>query len=143
MTLNTHQRGASVTTVVLLIIVLGLLGKLTIATVPAYVGDYQLNELIHGEIVKANEAKASEKQFRSNLETQLSINANYNTKVDDVLVVTNKTPGSLAVQTNYTEESTFYGNTYIVNRFSAAISSQGIKKTPYTAQKQKSKSSSR
>lgn len=143
MTLGTHQRGVSVTTVVLLIITLGVLGRLAVATVPAYVGDYQLNELIHKELVKANEVKASEKQFRDNLATQLSINANYNTKIEDVLVITNKTPGALAVQTGYVEESNFYGNTFIVNRFSAAINSQGITKTPYKAQESKPKLSLR
>lgn len=143
MTLGAHQRGASVTTVVLLIIAIALLGQLAVAIVPAYIGDYQLNKLIHKELVRANEAKASEKQFRDNLATQLSINANHNTKIEDVLVVTNKTPGALAVQTGYVEESNFYGNTFIVNRFSATINSQGINKIPYKAQENKSKLSLR
>lgn len=135
----TSQRGVSVTTIVFMLIAIGLLAKLGTAIVPSYVGDYQLNKLIQEEITKANEAKASEKQFKDSLSTQLSINANYNTKVDDVLVMTNKTPGSLAVRTRYIDESNFYGSTFIVNRYSAEINSQGIKKVPYEAPKAREK----
>lgn len=57
----------------------------------------------------------------SNLGQQLSINANYNTKPEEVIVFTNKALGSLSVKLVHTEESVFYGNTFIVNRFEKDI----------------------
>ena len=122
------QQGASVTTIVLVIIALGLLGKLGIGTIPAYVGEYQFNKLVQGELKKANDANQSEKQFMSSLSNQLSINANYNSKPEEMLTFISKTPGALSVRTNYSEESVFYGNTIIVNRFSAEITADSIKK---------------
>lgn len=116
-----HQQGASVTGVVLFIIMLGLLGKLGVSVIPAYVGHYQLSELVTQELKKANDAKQTEKQFLSNLGQQLSINANYNTKPEEVIVFTNKALGSLSVKLVHTEESVFYGNTFIVNRFEKDI----------------------
>lgn len=78
-----QQQGASVTTIVLLIIALGLLGKLAIAVIPAYVGDYQFTKLVAQELQKANGAKQTDKQFLNSLSTQLSINANYDAKPEE------------------------------------------------------------
>lgn len=140
LSLSKHQQGASVTGVVLFIIMLGLLGKLGISVIPAYVGDYQFNKLVQDELQKANAAKRTEKQFMDSLSHQLSINANYNAKPSEMLIMTNKTPGSLAVRTNYSEESVFYGGTFIVNRFSAEINAAGIKKVaPVAAEEKKEK----
>lgn len=122
------QQGASVTSVILIIICLGLLGKLAIAIIPAYVGDYQFNKLVQGELKKANGANQSDKQFMQSLGQQLSLNANYNTKPEEMLVFISKAPGSLAVRTNYSEEHRFYGSTYVINRFSAEINNDTIKK---------------
>lgn len=116
-----NERGASVTGIVLFIICLGLLARLGVGMIPAYVGDYQFNKLVAGELKKANDAKQTEKQFMQSLEQQLSINANYNTKPQEMLIFTNKTPGALAVKTQYEVESNFYGQTFIVNRFSKDI----------------------
>lgn len=115
------QQGASVTGVVLFIVMLGLLAKLGVGVIPAYVGHYQLSELVAQELQKANSAKQTDKQFLSNLGSQLSINANYDTKPEEVIVFTNKSPGALSVKLVHTEESVFYGNTFIVNRFEKDI----------------------
>lgn len=121
------QQGASVTSVVLFIIALGLLARLGVGMIPAYVGDYQFTKLVARELKKANESKQTEKQFMSSLSQQLSINANYNAKPEEMLVFTNKTPGALAVKTQYEVESNFYGNTFIVNRFSKDVTAQDAK----------------
>lgn len=131
------QQGASVTSVVLMIICLGLLGKLALAVIPAYVGDYQFNKLVQGELQKANGANQTDRQFMNNLAQQLSINANYNTKPEEMLVFISKAPGSLSVRTNYSEEHRFYGGTYVINRFSAEINNDTIKKVPPMAPEEK------
>lgn len=119
--LSKHQQGASVTSVVLFIIALGLLGKLAVGVIPAYVGDYQLTKLVAKELKKANIAKRSEKQFLQDLNQQLSINANYDTKAEEVIVFTSKTPGALKVRLKYDSEYLYYGSTYIVNRFDKEV----------------------
>lgn len=130
------QAGSSVTGIVLFIIMLGLLAKLGISVIPAYVGDYQFNKLVQSELQKANAERRTEKQFMDSLAHQLSINANYNSNPKEMLIMTNKTPGNLAVRTNYSEESVFYGNTVIVNRFSADITNEAIVKSkPATEEK--------
>lgn len=126
-TLN-HQRGASVTSIVLLIIALGLLAKLAIGVIPAYVGDYQFNKLVAAELQKANTAKLTEKQFLNNLSQQLTINANYDAKPEEMLIITNKQPGSLAVKSQYEVSYNYYGSTFIVNRFEKDILPDGISK---------------
>lgn len=115
------QRGASVTTIVMTLIALGLLARLGIGVIPAYVGDYQFTKLVAQELKNANDAKMTDRQFLANLERQLSINANYNSKPEEMLIITNKTPGALAVKSHYAVESNFYGNTFIVNRFEKEI----------------------
>lgn len=115
------QRG-SVTNVVLLIICLGLLGKLAFAVIPEYVGNYQLTKLVKHELHEANTARATPKQFLADLDRQLQINANYNTKAEDIVHFTNQTPGSLGVKLQYETESQYYGSTYVVNRFETEIS---------------------
>lgn len=126
--LSKHQQGASVTSVVLFIIALGLLGKLAVGVIPAYVGDYQFTKLVAAELQKANTAKQTDKQFLSNLSQQLSINANYDAKPEEMLIITNKTPGALAVKSKYEVESNFYGGTFIVNRFEKDILPDGVSK---------------
>lgn len=116
-----HQRGASVTTIVLMLVALGILIKMGLAIIPAYVGDYQLTQLIAQELKKANEEKLTDAQFIKALDQQFSINANYKTKAEDVLTFTNKTPGTLAVKTKYEVENQFYKETFIVNRFEKEI----------------------
>ena len=116
-----QQRGASVTSIVLFIIALGLLAKLAIGVIPAYVGDYQFTKLVVQELKKANDAKYNDKQFLNSLSQQLSINANYDSKPEEMLIFTNKTPGALTVKSKYEVESNFYGSVFIVNRFEKDI----------------------
>lgn len=122
-----YERGASVSGVVLLIVCLGLLFKLAIGVIPAYVGEYQLRKLVAHELVKANSAKLGETKFLQALDQQLSINANYNTKAKDVILFTSKTPGNLQVRLVYEETYQYYGNTYIVNRFDRPITAADAK----------------
>ena len=127
MSLPNHQRGASVTSIVLFVIALGLLAKFGLAVIPAYVGDYQFTKLVAQELKKANAAKHTDKQFLNALSTQLTINANYNSKPEDMLTFTNKNPGSLAVKSDYKTEYQYYGGTYIVNHFSKEITEADAK----------------
>lgn len=115
------QAGSSVTGIVMFIIMLGLLAKLGLGVIPAYVGDFQLTKLVTQELKKGNEAKITERQLLNNVDQQLSINANYNTKAADVITFTNKTPGQLSIKLHHSQESVFYGNTKIVNTFEKDI----------------------
>ncbi len=119
--LPSNQRGASVTTIVLGVIALGLLMRLAIGAIPAYIGDYQFTKLVAQELANANAAKKTEKEFFNNLSRQMSINANYTDKPEEMLIITNKTPGALAVKSHYSVERNFYGNTFIVTRFEKEI----------------------
>lgn len=123
----TNQRGASVTTIIVGLAMAGIIIKLGLGIIPAYVGDYQFTKLVAGELKKANDAKQTERQFMQNLSQQLSINANYNTKPEEMLIFTNKTPGALAVKSQYEVESNFYGETFIVNRFEKDITAADAK----------------
>lgn len=118
--LPSHQSGG-VTSVILILICLGLLFKLAIAVVPAYVGDYQLTKLVAKELKKANDAKWTDRKLVNSLNQQLSINSSYNTKAEEVLVFTNKTPGALRVRLKHQSEHQYYGNTYVVNRFDKEV----------------------
>lgn len=115
------QHGASITTILVLIIALGLLAKFGVATIPDYISNYQLNKMVADELKRANTERWTEKQFLEALDRQLSINANYNTKAADVITVKNKTPGALAVRVAYEKENLYFKNTYIVNRFDKQI----------------------
>lgn len=123
----TNQRGASVTTIIVGLAMAGIIIKLGLSIIPAYIGDYQFTKLVAGELKKANDAKQTERQFMQNLSQQLSINANYNTKPEEMLIFTNKTPGALAVKSQYEVESVFYGETFIVNRFEKDITAEDAK----------------
>ncbi|STZ00905.1 Uncharacterised protein [Moraxella lacunata] len=123
----TNQRGASVTTIIVGLAMAGIIIKLGLGIIPAYVGDYQFTKLVAGELKKANDAKQTERQFMQNLSQQLSINASYNTKPEEMLIFTNKTPGALAVKSQYEVESNFYGETFIVNRFEKEITAEDAK----------------
>lgn len=121
------QRGASVTGIIVMLAMAGIIFKLGIAIIPAYVGDYQFTKLVAQELKRANEAKQTERQFMQSLSQQLSINANYNSKPEEMLIFTNKSPGALAVTSQYEVESNFYGQTFIVNRFEKEITEADAK----------------
>lgn len=115
------QKGMGVTGIVFVVIALGLLLKLGVAIAPAQISNYQLKKLIAKELYKANQTKESPVAFMQSLENQMAINSNYTTDLKQVMVLTNKTPGSLAAKTNYSVESQFFGSIYIVNRFADNI----------------------
>ncbi|WP_201592701.1 DUF4845 domain-containing protein [Psychrobacter sp. Pi2-51] len=115
------QRGASVTSIVLFIIVLGIAVKLMIAIVPAQIGDYQLTKLLGMELKEANDKGETAKQFVERVNRQLSINADYNTNAEDVFTFTNKKTGQLAIYKKYEQTNNLFGNVDIVNRFEGDI----------------------
>ena len=115
------QRGASVTSIVFIIIALGVAIKLIVAIVPAQIGDYQLTKTLSSELKTSNENKESAKQFMDRVNKQLSINADYDTKAEDVLTFKDKKAGQLAVYKNYEKTNNLFGNVDIVNRFEGDI----------------------
>ena len=115
------QRGASVTNIVLIIMMLGIAVKLLVAIVPAQIGDYQLTKLLSAELKVANDNNETAKQFVERVNKQLSINADYDTNAEDVFTFTNKKTGQLAIHKEYEVTNTFFSNVDIVNRFEGDI----------------------
>ncbi|MGE6244815.1 DUF4845 domain-containing protein [Psychrobacter proteolyticus] len=115
------QRGASVTNIVLIIMMLGIAVKLMVAIVPAQIGDYQLTKLLSAELKVANDNNETAKQFVERVNKQLSINADYDTNAEDVFTFTNKKPGQLAIHKEYAVTNTFFSNVDIVNRFEGDV----------------------
>lgn len=115
------QRGASVTSIVLIIIVLGIAAKLVVAIVPAQIGDYQLTKTLGAQLQESNNNKETAKQFVERVNRQLSINADYNTQAEDVFTFTDKKTGQLAIYKEYAVTNSFFGNIDITNRFEGAI----------------------
>ncbi|WP_250163684.1 DUF4845 domain-containing protein [Psychrobacter sp. WY6] len=83
------QRGASVTSIVLIILVLGVAAKLMVAIVPAQIGDYQLTKTLSAQLKEANNNETA-KQFVERVNRQLSINADYDTQAEDVFTFIDK-----------------------------------------------------
>lgn len=115
------QRGASVTSVVFIIIVLGVAAKLIVAIVPAQIGDYQLTKTLSAQLKESNANKETAKQFVERVNKQLSINANYDTKAEEVFTFTDKKTGQLAIHKQYEVTNKLFGNVDIVNRFEGDI----------------------
>ena len=115
------QRGASVTSIVLVIMVLGVAAKLIVAIVPAHIGDYQLNKTLSAQLKESNNNNETARQYVERVNRQLSINADYDTKAEDVFTFTNKKTGQLAIHKQYAVTNNFFGNVDIVNRFEADI----------------------
>ena len=115
------QRGASVTSIVFFIMALGIGVKLLVAIVPAQVGDYQLTETLKEQLKEANDNKENSKQFIDRVNKRLSINADYDTKAEEVITFTNDKPGQLAIEKNYVKTNNLFGNVDIVNRFEGEV----------------------
>ena len=115
------QRGASVTSIVLIILVLGVAAKLMVAIVPAQIGDYQLTKTLSAQLKEANNNNETAKQFVERVNRQLSINADYDTQAEDVFTFIDKKTGQLAIRKQYTVTNNFFGNVDIVNRFEGDI----------------------
>lgn len=118
--LNT-QKGASVTGVILLVIGLVVAGKLLAAIVPAQIGDYQLTKMLESELHEANQERLNANEFVKKVNTQLNINADYDTTAEDVFTFKNKNAGQLAIHKEYEVTNNFFGNVDIVNRFEGDI----------------------
>ena len=115
------QRGAIVTSIVFIIIALGVAVKLIVAIVPAQIGDYHLTKTLSAELKVSNNNKETAKQFVERVDKQLSINADYDTKAEDVLTFKDKKAGQLAVYKKYEVTNKLFGNVDIVNRFEGDI----------------------
>ena len=115
------QRGASVTSIVLIILVLGVAAKLMVAIVPAQIGDYQLTKTLSAQLKEANNNNETAKQFVERVNRQLSINADYDTQAEDVFTFIDKKTGQLAIRKEYAVTNNFFGNIDIVNRFEGDI----------------------
>ena len=115
------QRGASVTSIVFIIIVLGVAAKLIVAIVPAQIGDYQLTKTLSAQLNESNANKETAKQFVERVNKQLSINADYDTKAEEVFTFTDKKTGQLAIHKEYAVTNNLFGNIDIVNRFEGDI----------------------
>ena len=115
------QRGASVTNIVFIIIALGVAIKLIVAIVPAQIGDYQLTKTLSAELKESNNNKETAKQFVDRVDKQLSINADYDTKAEEVFTFTDKKTGQLAIHKQYEVTNKLFGNVDIVNRFEGDI----------------------
>lgn len=116
-----QQRGASVTSVVLIIIVLGVATKLLVAIVPPQIGDYQLTKTLSDQLRESNNNHETAKQFVERVNRQLSINADYDTNAEDVFTFTNKKTGQLAIHKEYAVTKNFFGHVDIINRFEGDI----------------------
>lgn len=119
--LPNQQQGASALGVILIIMAVIVGFKLFMAIVPAQINDYQMTKLISAELERANADKKTAAQFMQSLATQLTINADYDTKVDEVITVTNNQIGALAVQKKYSKTNNFFGNVDIINRFDETL----------------------
>ena len=115
------QRGASVTSIVLIILVLGVAAKLMVAIIPAQIGDYQLTKTLSAQLKEANNNNETAKQFVERVNRQLSINADYDTQAEDVFTFIDKKTGQLAIRKEYAVTNNFFGNVDIVNRFESDI----------------------
>ena len=115
------QRGASVTNIVFIIIALGVAIKLIVAIVPAQIGDYQLTKTLSAQLKESNNSKETAKQFVDRVDKQLSINADYDTKAEEVFTFTDKKTGQLAIHKQYEITNKLFGNVDIVNRFEGDI----------------------
>lgn len=126
MNLPSQQRGASVTGIVVIIVLIVLCSKVGLGIVPAQIGHYQLKKSLAWELKKANDNKETSKELMKNLESQWSINS-FSQKPADIVEIINETPGEIAVKLTYNEVNNFFGNVDIVNRFEDTITAEDAK----------------
>lgn len=126
MNLPSSQRGMGITSIVLIVCMVVLCFKIGLGILPAQVGHYQLKKSLISELKKANDTKATEKQFFQNTASQWSVNS-FSAKPEEVIQVIQKTPGAMSVKLVYEEESNFFGNVFIVNRFEDTITAEDAK----------------
>ena len=126
MNLPSHQSGASVTGIVIMIVLIVVCAKLGLAIIPAQVGNYQLKKSLAFELKKSNDNKESVKEFLGNVNAQWNING-VSQKAEDVVEVVDDTSGAMSVKLKYDEANNFFGNVDIVNRFEDTISAEDAK----------------
>lgn len=126
MNLPSHQRGASVTGIVIMIVLIVVCAKLGLAIIPAQVGHYQLKKSLALQLKKSIDNKESVKDFLANVNSQWNING-ASQKAEDVVEVVDNTPGAMSVKLKYDEANNFFGNVDIVNRFEDTISAEDAK----------------
>lgn len=120
------QRGASVTSVILILVVAVVAVKLLLAIVPAQISDYQMTKMLGEQLKEANSNQETAEQFVARVDRQLAINASYNTKAEETFTFTNEKLGQLAIRKDYNETKNFFANVDIVNRFEGDIDSKSI-----------------
>ncbi|MFW2177468.1 MULTISPECIES: DUF4845 domain-containing protein [unclassified Moraxella] len=126
MNLPSQQRGASVSGIVILIVLIVVCGKIGMGIIPAQIGHYQLKKSVAWELKKSNDNKETDKQFLNNLMSQWNING-YTQKPEEVIEVVDNMPGAMSVKLNYSEVNNFFGNVDIVNRFEDTITAEDAK----------------
>ena len=122
----TPQRGSGVISIILLLIVIVIVGKLVIAILPAQVGDYQLNKTLGAQLKEANNNSETAKQFVERVNRHLSINADYDATAEEIFSFTDIKTGQLAIYKKYDKTSHFFGNVDIVNRFESEINAASV-----------------
>nr|WP_315040765.1 DUF4845 domain-containing protein [uncultured Moraxella sp.] len=125
MNLANNQRGG-VTSIVLILCMAVLCFKIGLGIVPAQIGNYQLKKSVAWELKKANDNKETDKTMLRNLQSQWSINS-FSAKPEEVIEFTSTTPGAMSLKLKYSEESNFFGNVFIVNRFEDEITAENAK----------------
>ena len=100
--------------------------KIGLGIIPAQIGNYQLKKSVAWELKKANDNKETDKTMLRNLQSQWSINS-FSAKPEEVIEFTSTTPGAMSLKLKYSEESNFFGNVFIVNRFEDEITAENAK----------------
>ena len=72
MNLPSHQRGASVTGIVIMIVLIVVCAKLGLSIIPAQVGHYQLKKSLALQLKKSNDNKESVKEFLGNVNSPMA-----------------------------------------------------------------------
>ena len=126
MNLPSNQRGASVTGIVIMIVLIVVCAKIGLAIIPAQVGHYQLKKSLALQLKKSNDNKESVKDFLGSVNSQWHING-VSQKAEDAVEVVDNTPGAMSVKLKYDEANNFFGNVDIVNRFEDTISAEDAK----------------
>lgn len=126
MNLPSHQHGASVSGIVMMIVLLVVCAKLLLGIIPAQVGHYQLKKSLAFELKKSNDNKEGVKEFLGNVNSQWNINGVHQ-KAEDVVEIIDNTPGAMSVKLKYDEASNFFGNVEIVNHFVDTITAEDAK----------------
>ena len=120
MNLPSHQRGASVSGIMIMIALIVVGAKIALGIIPAQVGHYQLKKSLAFELKKANDNKVGINELLSNVNAQWHING-VQQKAEDVVETIDNTPGQLSVKLKYDEAHPFFGNVDIVSHFEDAI----------------------